>query len=1125
MSTLGTPELGGGRPKRTKHKKSAYGTRQTPPSLFSLRSRSGGSIAAEGKGSLDEDEELDFSASSGSSLRPSSGSIDLRSLDVGSSSSASGASFLGLLPSYYGHLPGSSSAASYSYPSYGERLASATVPLAGTAFGIRASAGGSASVAAGSGAPVTAAGSGAPVTAGGRTAGGAAPGTPYTNEQKERLRQSFLMVGDAPMQSAADGASFSDEDLRAFLNDNRTPQQLLRYWQHVGEILKKQMSAGQLSSSAKINVGNLQREIENKIEAARHGGALAAGIPIPPGTAAGFGGSSSATAAPGSSGSSSGIATGGSGGLPPVGCPCPEIATAIQALSATMGTSGSAAIQAQITGIEQRLAALQLAAEQRVLAAEAARNAAQAEALRLQGELTAARAAATSGSSSSSASSSVADAATIADLTTRLQMQSSEHVARNNELIAARADIVALNTQIQQAQAAAATQAAQLQQENMQLRTESTTKDGDIARLTASNAALSQQITTMQAVTAQSASNANASAAQLRTANTELLTQLQAATAAHATEKAELEAQLAAMAALHSQQQAAAAQCNQELAALTSSQETFLQSMGELSFQDILAAQEALSNELSETKTREAECNTRLSEVTARIAQLQPENASLKSESSSKTQEIERLDKELLALKATSDASIANAKTSSEAEAAAKEALMERLNAVEAAKTACDAAASQTATELATLRGTLASLEGEIETTKQSLEAVTQAEAQATQTLTTLGNLFPGKDLATSIQTLKTNLEKISAEKADCDEAVAARDANIVELRKENEKVQAEIVAKVAEITMIKSSLDVERNKSNSLETQIKDLGEKTAANVTAARETASTAQKKALDELTAQLEAAIAALKKAQSEYKTDITLKDAKIAGLEAHVKSLIGKRGHVATVVNTIEEGERARSRSPTSHTKSSSTSASAVPPGEGGRGRSTIPTTKASAGGGGEKPKGSSTATTGSGEVVKLTTSPLHGGESQSASSSASSQSASASSGSPVDLTSVVNPMGQRPQSSVASMSLSPIPLPSATQSRAGGAGLTSNPLYTPTSASAVATVLTPPTGKPGSKPSAGGGGGKLPVVSSVATTAASAEQLQQTSNPFAGNNKLKTKKRRNNYKRKTRKNRK
>ena len=910
------------------------------------------------------------------------------------------------------------------------------------------------------------------------------------------------------MVSTATGAAFTDAELRAVLNGNQTPQQRIGHMKHIVGILKAQQSAAQLSEAAKLNIQEMLRTLQSKIALAEQGESLASGVRPPP--------QSRATAA----------ATGAPVGAS-MGCPCPELVAAIQALGATMGSAGSAAIQAQITAIQQQLAALQAQstgladAERRVQAADARSNAAQAEVSRLQGELTRARAAATTATAAGSSSSAPDRSAEIASLTADLAAARAELATARTDLATARADLATARADLATAQGELTASAAQ--------HTNAITlKDGEIAGLTANINTLTAQIAAIQATTAQSASNASASVDELRQTSNQLMAQLEAATTAHAEEKAGLEAQLAATNALHVQQQAAAAKCNQELAKLKSDQEVFLGNMelayGKSTFQEISDGYLAVTTELSEAKRGRADAD-------ARIAELEPINATLTSESGSKTEEIERLRADLETLTATSDTRIAEAATSSEAEAAAKAELTERLAAAEAAKAACDAAAVKTAADLASLRGELDAVRAALDAKTRVLETAERSAGESNRILEDLRRLLPKGDLKDSIRSLQNQLEAVTAAKTVCDGTLADKTTKL-------EQIQNEIAQKAAQITTIQSALDAEKLRSVGLNDQLKAAQEKTAANVAAARATATTAQQSALDDMRAQLLAATGAAEKARTDCEISIQLKDGKIANLEAQVQHYINRCGNVlqkvAKIDRAVEERSIASSIDASSGVPQTYASAAAKAP------HTTVPVGR----GGGTKPVSVVTKPSASFEGVEFAHNPLYSEKTSLLPSSSGTSSgtnlfrrfglggATRKNGRKTEgnasLTS--NPMftngaellprGKTSASAGGgSKSVTPIksgiskvaPQPSFASAEFGNSIL--NPLRsttspTPETASVPAVSVRSPPAAPGGKSSAQSTDGTVSV-----------------SNPFAGNKKLQTKKRGNNYKRKTRKNRK
>ncbi len=798
------------------------------------------------------------------------------------------------------------------------------------------------------------------------------------------------------MVSKATGAAFTDAELRAVLNGNQTPQQRIGHMKHIVGILKAQQSAAQLSEAAKLNIQEMLRTLQNKIALAEQGESLASGVRPPP--------QSRATAA----------ATGAPVGAS-MGCPCPELVAAIQALGTTLGSSGSAAIQAQITAIQQQLAALQ--AQSTGLAdAERRVQAARAEVVRLEGELTGARATATGSSSS-------------------------------------------------------------------------------------------------------------ASADELRQTSNQLMAQLEAATTAHAEEKAGLEAQLAATNALHVQQQAAAAKCNQELAKLKSDQEVFLGNMGKSTFQEISDGYLAVTKELSEAKRS-------LATAEARIAELEPMNATLTSESGSKTEEIERLRADLETLTATSDKRIAEAATSSEEEAAAKAELTERLAAAEAAKAACDAAAIKTAADLANLRGELDAVRAALDAKTRVLETAERSAGESTRLVEDIAKLLPRGDIKYNIRYIKNQLEAVTAAKTVCEGTLADKTNKL-------EQIQNEIAQKAAQITTIQSALDAEKQRSVGLNDQLKAVQEKTAANVAAARATATTAQQSALDDMQAQLQAVTDAAEKARTDCEIIIHQKDGKIAYLEGQLQHHINSYGYVRKQAHEIDHAVEERSRSRASSKDASSgvsqasASAAAKAPVPGVVGR-----------GGGTKPVSVVTTPAASFEGVEFAHNPLYADKTSLSPSSSGTSSgtnlfrrfglggATRKNGRKTEgnasLTS--NPMyapggellpSGKPSASAGGVSKSVTPIKPRTSTVASQPSFASaefgnskiNPLRattssTPETASVPVVSVRSPPAAPGGKPSVG-----------------STNEIVSTSNPYAGDKKLQTKKRGNNYKRKTRKNRK
>lgn len=1048
---------------------------------IATRSSSGGSTRSDASDDLGGLLQLASQVYSGGTSSSSSSSTFSPTRYVGESKSSEGASASG--------SPSTSASSS--------SLSSATIPLANPVFGSRV--GGSVSLPAGSPAPVAATTTGGTITAG--------ASTPFTEAQKELLRQNFLMVENSPMLSKVTNSVFADADLRAVLNGNQTSQQRIHHMKHIAEILKSQLSAGQLSDAAKINVQQLLRTLQSKIALAEQGESLAAGIRPPPGTTA-----ATAAAAPVRA---------------PMGCPCPELVAAIQALGATMGSAGSAAIQAQISAIQQQLTALQTQssgladAERRIAQAETRSNAAQAEVIRLQGELTAARASATAAGSSSSAPDRSAE---IAGLRTDL-------ATAQGELATARADLATARADLATARADLATAQGELTASAAQHTNAITLKDGEIAGLTANITTLNAQIAAMQATTAQSASNATASTDELRQANSELLAQLGAATTAHAEEKGGLEAQVAAITALHVQQQAAAAKCNQELAKIKSDQEVFLGNMdigyGMSTFQEISDGYLAVTTELSVANKKVADSNEQVAEAEARIAQLEPENAMLTSESASKTQEIENLRAELAALKATSDNRIANAETSSQAEAAAKAELTERLATIEAAKAACDTAATKTAADLASLRGELDVVRGALDAKTRALETVERSVGESNRILDDLRRLLPnGHDFKDSVRSIQKQLEAATAAKTACEGIIADKTTKL-------EQIQNEIAQKVAQIATIQSALDAEKQKSVGLNDQLKAAQEKTAANVAAARATATTAQQSALDEMQAQLRAATDAAEKARIDCEISTQLKDGKIANLEAQVQHYINRCGNVLQKVAIIDRAVEERSRS-----RASSIDASSGVPQTYASAAAKAPHTTVPGGvgkGGGTKLASVAPTPSASFEGVEFARNPLYtektsllpssGGQSSGTSlfSRFGLGGATPKTGRKVggDTLLTSNPMFSPEEeliTSGSSMSLPPIPIKSGIskvtpQPSFEFGEFKSNPLRattssTPETASVPAVSVRSPPAAPGGK-----------------SSAQSTDGIVSTSNPYARSNKLQTKTNKKKSPRKTRKNRK
>ena len=944
------------------------------------------------------------------------------------------------------------------------------------------------------------------ISAGAGGGGAAAPLRPgfadFTPEEKARLREDLLMVGDSPMQSAVESRLFTTEELRAHLTIETVPQ-MMHYWRHVAEILRQQILVPQLSDGAKIKLQELRRSILNRIRVLETEAGLALEIRPPP--------RGGIARPPPRSGSASGA------------CPCPDVAIAIQELATAMGASSTAAtVQPQIDQINQNLAILFGGATRRAEDAEARANEANAANIVLQRQL---RECGGRGASDLSSSSAEGKESTYSDRIYDLENQLREtqaNAAREAQnlsqatearLAQATNEITGFRTTIDALQRASTLATAQHERAI-------TLKDSQIAGLTANITTLTAQIAAKQEATVQSATNAS-SVVELRQSIDDLTAQLRAATTAHAEERAGLEARLVEVTNSYDQQQATVTKCNQDFAALQAKYQAASGALRDSSTEDLAQRVTAVVAALTEARGRAAECDERLEATMGRIAELEAEIARIRSESNSKTEEMDGLHAQVADLKAASNAMIAAATSSSETDEAAKTALKSRL------KVAEDDAV-ETAEVLVSLRRELDATRNALDLKNQTLETATQSAIKSNQLLSDVRRLLPnGHDLKDSIQEILRRLEATSAEKTACEAALNDKTTRL-------EQNQSDMAKKVAEIEKLQTNLEEQTQRSDRLNDQLKAAQEKTAANVAAARATATTAQQQALDEMQAQLGAATDAAEKARTDYEISTQLKDGNIANLEAQLQHYKDRCGNVlqkvAKIDRAVEERSRASSIDASSGAPRASASAAVKAPVPGGVGR-----------GGGTNLVSAATTPAASLEGVEFAGNPLRTKTTSPLPSSSGKLSgtnlfrrfglggATRKNGRKVDgdtsLTS--NPMfatgaelspSGKTTAGGGSKSVSPIPIKSGIrqstpQSSVAFGDFTLNPLRattSPTPETASVSVI-----RARSPPAAPGG----------KSSAQSTGEIVLANNPYADSKKLKAKKGRINYKRKTRKNRK
>jgi chromosome segregation ATPase len=449
----------------------------------------------------------------------------------------------------------------------------------------------------------------------------------------------------------------------------------------------------------------------------------------------------------------------------------------------------------------------------------------------------------------------------------------------------------------------------------------------DITRLRAREAALQEQIAAIEASTVRNASMKNATTKELQRSNAELSVQLKAANAAHAKEVAELTASRATLNDRYNKERLVSAKFGEELAALQRKYDAASNALGDPSTEDLAERVRNSLAELEDVRRRAAECNEQLEAIRARVVELEEANGVLAGNLATKEEEmqrlraaknvaddavvklssekaeltaglgstvadVERLAAEVADLKVNSNTAISKAKTTSAEEAAAKVALTERLTAAEAARDEYNAAATNTAAELAQVKGQL-------------------AEAKA------------------SAADMEQRLKDASEARDQCEEALAGKNNELAHI----EQTLTGLASKAAELEESQAELAAAREVSESLRSQLESIRDSTAANVAAAKANASTAQKKALDDMEAQLSAANAATEQARASLATTTEEKDATITALTRELEVLRHPPGYVRQRVVGIEEkvAEQAsrpssRASSPTSRTSSFSSSAS-------------------------------------------------------------------------------------------------------------------------------------------------------------------------------------------------------
>jgi DNA repair exonuclease SbcCD ATPase subunit len=429
-------------------------------------------------------------------------------------------------------------------------------------------------------------------------------------------------------------------------------------------------------------------------------------------------------------------------------------------------------------------------------------------------------------------------------------------------------------------------------------------KDGDLTTLRVEKAGLKAQLDALQPSNSSSSSSATRTPEKLENENASLQASLTAANEAHANVKAALDKRVEDLTLSNETQTAEIEQYAQDIGNLRNAFAEESQNFRDESKVQIDALAK-LESELNAAK----EAAAKVAEATARISTLEGQNGTLTTQVASMTAELD-------ALNAASAAAVTKAAQNATSEqAAAIAALRAEVDAAKAAKAACEQAAQKAQQQCAFEHGAAEALQEEYEALVAKIN-----EGEYGSTYVELPNIIA------KVQYIQDYITRIKSEKAKCDENLEQQKAALQEvtnalqsnssgtstlstealvaqinalrllgpennaLKSQMEQLNNLVAAREATIAANKVTLEALGSASKSLEAQLESMTKKSAANVAAARATATTAQKQALDELIAELAAVTDALTRERTTCANTTREQAAEIAKLTAERKTYL-------------------------------------------------------------------------------------------------------------------------------------------------------------------------------------------------------------------------------------------